>query len=41
MLPKVFHIDIPVELSKEILACKSPEAVEQVGTNGCCINRGN
>lgn len=32
MLPKVFHIDIPVELSKEILACKSPEAVEQVGT---------
>jgi len=32
MLPKVFHIDIPVELSKEILACKSPEGVEQVGT---------
>ena len=32
MLPKLFHIDVPVELSKEILACKSPEAVEQVGT---------
>lgn len=32
MLPKVFHIDIPKELSKEIINCKTEEAVEQVGT---------
>ncbi|MBP6287800.1 MAG: methylenetetrahydrofolate reductase [Ferruginibacter sp.] len=32
MLPKVFHIDLPVALSSEILKCKTPEAVEQVGT---------
>lgn len=32
MLPKVFHIDLPVALSKEILKCKTPEAVEEVGT---------
>ncbi len=31
-LPKVFHIDLPVSLSSEILKCKTPEAVEQVGT---------
>ncbi|MEP7254379.1 MAG: methylenetetrahydrofolate reductase [Ferruginibacter sp.] len=32
MLPKVFHIDIPTALSKEIIKCKTPEAIEQVGT---------
>ncbi len=32
MLPKVFHIDIPTALSKEIIKCKTEEAVEQVGT---------
>ena len=32
MLPKVFHIDIPTALSKEIIKCKTVEAVEQVGT---------
>lgn len=31
-LPKVFHIDLPVALSSEILKCKTPEAIEQVGT---------
>lgn len=31
-LPKVFHIDLPVALSSEILKCKTAEAVEQVGT---------
>ena len=30
-LPKIFHIDIPTALSKEIIKCKTPEAVEQVG----------
>ncbi len=32
MLPKVFHIDLPVALSSEILKCKTPEAVEEAGT---------
>ena len=32
MLAKVFHIDLPQALSKEIINCKSEEAVEQVGT---------
>ena len=32
MLPKVFHIDIPTELSKEIIKCKTDDDVEQVGT---------
>lgn len=32
VLPKVFHIDIPTELSREIIKCKTEEAVEQVGT---------
>jgi len=31
MLPKVFHIDLPAALSNEIIKCKTPEAVEQVG----------
>lgn len=31
MLPKTFHIDIPAELSNEILKCKSDEEVEKVG----------
>ena len=32
MLPKTFHIDLPTDLSNEILKCKSDEEVEQVGT---------
>jgi methylenetetrahydrofolate reductase (NADPH) len=31
MLPKVFHIDLPNDLSKEIATCKTDEAVEEVG----------
>lgn len=32
MLPNLFHIDIPTDLSKEILACKTDAEVEKVGT---------
>ncbi len=31
-LPKIFHIDVPLALSKEIIKCKTEEDVEQVGT---------
>jgi methylenetetrahydrofolate reductase (NADPH) len=32
MLPKVFHVDLPTDLSKAIMKCKNDEEVEQVGT---------
>jgi methylenetetrahydrofolate reductase (NADPH) len=32
MLPKVFHVDLPTDLSNAILKCKNDEEVEQVGT---------
>ena len=32
VLPKTFYIDLPNDLSNEILRCKSDEEVEQVGT---------
>jgi methylenetetrahydrofolate reductase (NADPH) len=32
MLPKVFHVDLPTELSNAILQCKTDAEVEQVGT---------
>ncbi len=31
MLPKTFHIDLPTDLSNEILKCKTDEDVEKVG----------
>jgi methylenetetrahydrofolate reductase (NADPH) len=32
MLPKVFHIDLPADLSNEVAKCKTDEDVEKVGT---------
>src|SRR5271154_1736603 len=32
ILPKVFHVDIPTDLSDEITKCKNDEEVEKVGT---------
>ncbi|WP_143308440.1 methylenetetrahydrofolate reductase [NAD(P)H] [Chitinophaga vietnamensis] len=32
ILPRIFHVDIPTDLSTEILKCKTDKEVEQVGT---------
>jgi methylenetetrahydrofolate reductase (NADPH) len=32
MLPKVFHVDLPPDLSNEVMKCKTDEEVEKVGT---------
>jgi methylenetetrahydrofolate reductase (NADPH) len=32
MLPKVFHVDLPTDLSSAILQCKNDAEVEKVGT---------
>lgn len=32
ILPRIFHVDIPTELSKNILACKTDAECEQAGT---------
>lgn len=32
VLPRVFHVDLPTDLSLEVMKCKSDEEVEKVGT---------
>jgi methylenetetrahydrofolate reductase (NADH) len=32
LLPKVFHVDLPPELSNEIMKCRTDEEVEKLGT---------
>jgi methylenetetrahydrofolate reductase (NADPH) len=31
ILPKTFHIDLPISLSEAVISCKSDEDVEKVG----------
>lgn len=31
MLPRIFHIDFPEELSQELMRCRTDEQVRQVG----------
>ncbi len=37
ILPSIFHIDIPEELSKEIEKCKDNDAVKEVGIEWCVM----
>jgi methylenetetrahydrofolate reductase (NADPH) len=32
VIPRIFHVDLPTELSLEIMKCKSDAEVEKVGT---------
>jgi methylenetetrahydrofolate reductase (NADPH) len=32
VLPRIFHVDIPTDLSLEVMRCKNDEEVVQVGT---------
>ena len=32
VLPRIFHVDIPTDLSNAIMKCKTDSEVEQVGT---------
>ena len=32
VLPKIFHVDLPTELSSEIIKAKTDEEVEKIGT---------
>lgn len=35
ILPKVFHVDIPSDLARELMACKDDDAAKQVGVEWC------
>ena len=35
MLPKVFHVDLPMELAKELLKCRNDEEAKEVGVEWC------
>lgn len=35
MLPKVFKVDLPTDLAKELMACKSDDDAKQVGVEWC------
>lgn len=35
LLPKVFHVDLPMELATELMKCKSDADAKQVGVEWC------
>lgn len=35
LLPKVFHVDLPMELATELMKCKSDDDAKQVGVEWC------
>lgn len=35
LLPKVFKVDLPIELAKELIACKNDDEIKQVGIEWC------
>lgn len=37
LLPKVFHVDIPMELASELLKCKDDEEAKHVGAEWCAM----
>lgn len=41
LLPRVFHVDIPDMLVREIVKCKDDSQVKQVGIDGVQLNRSN
>ena len=37
VLPKVFHVDLPLDLARELLKCKTAEATRQIGMEWCAM----
>ena len=35
VLPKVFHVDLPMELAKELMSCNNDEQAKEVGVEWC------
>lgn len=35
MLPKVFHVDLPVDLARELIKCKNDDEAKEVGVEWC------
>lgn len=37
ILPKVFHVDLPLELANELMKCKDTESARQIGVEWCTM----
>ncbi len=37
VLPKIFHVDLPIEFSKALMACKTKEEATEVGIEWCTM----
>ena len=35
LLPKVFHVDLPMELAKELIACENDAQAKEIGVEWC------